>query len=55
MKIMTLKLTQQQLDDLASAVGYTITYYPKEGSTNFRRSLKTIDKKIWKAIREEKD
>lgn len=46
-----LKLTEQQLDDLASAVSFTLRDYPKEGAKNFLAALTRLNKKIWKEIR----
>ena len=53
MQYKTIKLTEQELDDLASCINFTLKDYPKEGSTNFLRALKRLKKRIWKVIRSE--
>lgn len=46
-----LELTEQQLDDLASSLSYTLEKYPKGGAIFFLKSLSIINDKIWKEIR----
>lgn len=47
----SIELTDQQFDDLVSAVDFTKEKYPKKGAEDFLASLSRIEKKLWKVIR----
>lgn len=40
------KLTEQELEDIWSALGYFIREYPNDGATETKRAMKRIIKKI---------
>jgi len=46
------ELTDQQLQDLLSSIGYTVKFYPKD-SPNFIKALGHLSKKLWKLVRKE--
>lgn len=54
LELFALKLTRDELDDLASAVSFTLSEYErvrKDRAPSFKRGLKAVNVKIWKAIR----
>lgn len=50
-KKIKLELTEQQFEDLQSAVSFTVRKYPKVGSEQFRAALERMEKKLWAALR----
>lgn len=53
----TLSLTEDELDVLASAVSFTLREWErvtKDNAPKFKRALRSLDDKIWKAIRSKK-
>ena len=46
------ELSDQQVEDLLSAVNHTRTGYPKDGAEEFIASLGRIEKKLWKILNE---
>lgn len=40
-------LSEEDFDDIQSAIAFTIGKYPKKGATHFIKSLRKIDKKLW--------
>lgn len=50
----SLDLTEEDFNDIHSALGFTADKYPAAGAKNFKANLKKLDKKFWKFIREMK-
>lgn len=47
----SIELSEEDFNDLHSAIGFTAKNYPPKGAKNFKASLKKLDKKFWKFIR----
>jgi hypothetical protein len=54
-KKVTVELSYEQLDDMLSALSYTLDSYPKrrEKSANFLAGLASLSSKLWKVYRKE--
>lgn len=52
MKKVRVELTEQQMNDLLSAVSFTLRKHPKD-SPNFLKALERVNKKLWKSYRED--
>lgn len=40
--------TEEEFDDILSAISFTLSDYPQKGSKNFLAALKKLYKKMWK-------
>jgi len=52
-KTNTIKLNEQEFNDLVSAITFTLDKYPPEGAKNFLLGLKKINKKLWRKVKED--
>lgn len=50
--IKTVELTDNELNDIASCIEFTLRKYPDEGAKYFKRDLDKIKRKVWIKIRE---
>lgn len=50
----SISLSEQDFNDIHSAIGFTMKAYPADDAPKFKKNLKKIDKKLWKFIRQMK-